>query len=215
LSLDEQLQVLKPLYGLSDSGNYWQETLVRHHLSSLNMKQATADYSLVFRIIGRTLVGMSGAYVNDLIHAGICGFNKEAVRLTKENFDVKDPVAPPMTFTGMQIGKSEDGVSTISQVEYLSRRTQLPSSASWVQYRSIKAKLAWATNSRPDICCAISMCAQVTEQAFTRQSVNEVNKITRYLKRTPDVQLRYPALDSGSLRLLIYADASFNNREDN
>jgi hypothetical protein len=38
---------------------------------------------LVFRIIGRTLVGMSGAYVNDLIHAGICGFNKEAVRLTK------------------------------------------------------------------------------------------------------------------------------------
>jgi hypothetical protein len=83
LSPDEQLQVLKPLYGLPDSGNYWQETLVRHHLSSLNMKEATADYSLVFRIIGRTLVGMSGAYVNDLIHAGICGFNKEAVRLTK------------------------------------------------------------------------------------------------------------------------------------
>jgi hypothetical protein len=79
----------------------------------------------------------------------------------------------------------------------------------------MRAKLAWATNFRPDICCAISMCAQVPEQTFTRQCVNEVNKIPRYLNRTQDVQLRYPALDSGSLRLLIYADASFNNREGN
>jgi hypothetical protein len=66
-----------------------------------------------------------------------------------------------------------------------------------------------------NICCAISMCAQVTEQTFTLQCVNEVNKIIRYLKKTQYVQLRYPALDSRSLRLLVYADASFNNREGN
>jgi hypothetical protein len=88
------------------------------------------------------------------IYLAARGFRK-AVCLTKEKFDVKDPFATLMTFTGMQIGKSEEGGSTISHVENISRLTQLPISASWVQYRSTRAKVAWATNSRPDICCAI------------------------------------------------------------
>jgi hypothetical protein len=44
LGEDELLQVIKPLYGLSDSGDYWAETLSAHHMEDLRMTQATADF---------------------------------------------------------------------------------------------------------------------------------------------------------------------------
>ena len=46
LQLDNEqfLQVVKPLYGLSDAGDYWGETLSEHHKKELKMEQATEDF---------------------------------------------------------------------------------------------------------------------------------------------------------------------------
>jgi hypothetical protein len=55
LAQDEFLKVVKILYGLNDSGEYWAETLGQHHIRALRMSQATADSSLFFKTIAGEL----------------------------------------------------------------------------------------------------------------------------------------------------------------
>jgi hypothetical protein len=49
LSPDEFLKLMKPLYGLCDSGDRWQYTLRHHHVQDLQMEPLDADPSLYFR----------------------------------------------------------------------------------------------------------------------------------------------------------------------
>ena len=42
-----------------------------------------------------------------------------------------------------------------------------------------------------------------------------LNSILRHLQATADRELKYPKLDIDSLRILVYVDASHNNRENN
>jgi hypothetical protein len=108
LTQDELLKVIKPLYGLSDSGDYWAETLVQHHLRDLRTSQATADFSLFFRIVAGELAGLSGTHVDDLLQAGTPKFRLAALKKTADSFDVKEPEKIPLTFTGIEIGRIID-----------------------------------------------------------------------------------------------------------
>jgi Reverse transcriptase (RNA-dependent DNA polymerase) len=46
----ELIRIVKPLYGLPDSGDYWGETFRNHHILDLLMKQTTGDFSLFFGV---------------------------------------------------------------------------------------------------------------------------------------------------------------------
>jgi hypothetical protein len=46
LKPDELLQIMKPLYGLAESGDYCAQTFIRHHLTDLPMTKATGDFHL-------------------------------------------------------------------------------------------------------------------------------------------------------------------------
>jgi hypothetical protein len=70
LSPGEIAQILKPLYGLADSGDLWAKILVHHHLKDLAMSQSTSEFSLFLRRAASELVGLSGCYVDDIIQAG-------------------------------------------------------------------------------------------------------------------------------------------------
>jgi hypothetical protein len=70
LGPNEFLQLVLPLYGLSESGYYWGETLTDNHLTRLQFEKSHIELSLFFKRIGRRLVGLSGAYVDDLLRAG-------------------------------------------------------------------------------------------------------------------------------------------------
>jgi hypothetical protein len=63
LDPDELLQIMKPLYGLADSRDYWAQTFGRHHLTDLRMTQATGDFSLFSKRAEGALIEMSGCYV--------------------------------------------------------------------------------------------------------------------------------------------------------
>ena len=64
------LRLLKPLYGLSDSGDYWHSTFSNHLINDLRMTKTAGDLSLFIKVVDGKLRGMTGAYVDDTIGTG-------------------------------------------------------------------------------------------------------------------------------------------------
>lgn len=66
------------------------------------------------------------------------------------------------------------------QTSYVSRLRDLPGAASYSDYRSLRAKLAWSSNTRKDICCSAAKLAQVPEEGLKSETfscIKEINKI--------------------------------------
>jgi hypothetical protein len=74
--------------------------------------------------------------------------------------------------------------------------------------------MAWICHTGPDLSCAISLAAQVTQKTYTVRDVRSLNVTVRYLKKTRSVGLQFPTLDMETLNLVVYSDASFRNLKD-
>ena len=71
------LQLLKPLYGLSDSGDIWYKTLDAHNEIDLRMVSRRVDPVYYLRFdSNKRLIGMNRSYVDDLLRAGNSKFKK-------------------------------------------------------------------------------------------------------------------------------------------
>lgn len=215
LDQNELIQILKPLYGLSESGDYWCETNSKFHIHELLMQQATGDFGLFFKTIMDKLVCISGSYVDDILQAGTAEEKKIIQQKFKEKFDATFSDKKTFTYTGMKVDTSNPQLRTLSQSEYINRLEYLDKNASFKKYRSLRARLIWVVNTRPDICAAVSIFSTITESCHKMQDNINLNKIVKHLKSTCNIKLKYPKLDLSSLRLLVYSDSSFNNREGN
>jgi Reverse transcriptase (RNA-dependent DNA polymerase) len=109
LRKDDILQVLRSLYGLSESGDYWAENLRNHMLNKLQLKQSAADMSLFFRQKGRELSEMVGSYVDNLLCASPRELKKKNEREFTEQFEFKNSRYLPTTFLGMDLAKMLTG----------------------------------------------------------------------------------------------------------
>jgi hypothetical protein len=207
LDPDELLQIMNPLYGLADSGDYWAQTFVRHHLTDLRMTQATGDFSMFFKRAKGALIGMSGCYVDDVIRAGPPEFLAASTRMTEAAFETKTPDTGCFEFLGLRTNET-NGIRTLPQAQYASRLKLLPARADYSAHRFLRAQLAWVTHRRPDISCAVSQAAQVTPSPFISSAIIALNNVVTYLRNTPEIDLKFAKLDHSSLRMLVYADAS-------
>lgn len=79
LKLNKLLQLLKPLYGLSDSDDYWGPTFRYHIVENLGMQCTLSDAALFFERVKSELFGLA-SYVDDTLHTQ----SKEYIGLTKE-----------------------------------------------------------------------------------------------------------------------------------
>lgn len=81
---------------------------------------------------------------------------------------------------------------------------------------SMRMKLNWLANNRPDCQFETSQMAQVTEERFnTKKSkiIRGLKKATRYATENR-ISLKVPKLDVSSVRIVGFADASFANNAD-
>ena len=79
LSADEVLQIMRPLYGMTDSGDLWCDTMRHHHITDLNMTPLASD-NAIYHLIGKTLKGLSATYVDDIEGAGTVSFRRSQRR---------------------------------------------------------------------------------------------------------------------------------------
>ena len=108
LGRDQLLRLLKPLYGLTDSGDYWHQTFSRHLKEYLTMRPTAGDLSLYIRRIHDELEGLVGAYVDDSIGTGTTDFENES-RITEKKFQSKPREMDRFTFAGIEIEPLDDG----------------------------------------------------------------------------------------------------------
>jgi hypothetical protein len=108
----------------------------------------------------------------------------------------------------------EDNSYFASMIAYISRLEQLPASASFNDFRTLRAKMLWIVNARPDLTAFVSIANSVTDATFAQSDVRRINERVRYLHETKDVRLEYPKLDIETLHMSVYSDASYVTRSD-
>lgn len=215
LQPDEALKMEKPVYGLTESGDLWHATLDRHHRKDLKMKPLASDPALFIEHTNGKLTGLSALYVDDLLRAGTRAFRLKC-GATNKKFDTTEKSSIPFEFTGFNIERLNDGKLAISQNGYLRKLEELPDDADFGAFRSMRMKLAWLANSRPDVLFEIATLAQVTDAMFNadkRDCIKRLNRAIRYAV-TFRIPLAIPKLDPNSLKIIGYSDASFANNHD-
>lgn len=70
LKHNQLIYLLKPLYGLAKSGDYWGKTFIKHLEDDLGMKSCMSDASSFFNVIGDKVSGICATYVHDKLYAG-------------------------------------------------------------------------------------------------------------------------------------------------
>jgi hypothetical protein len=143
--------------------------------------------------VAETLVGLSGAFVDDLIRAGTIPFKEKSQETTENRCDIKPPVANDFTFAGFDIETKSDYLK-LSQNDYIRRLKLVPSTCNFESFPTVRAKLRWESHSRPDIAFVASRLAQVTSQSFGPEALHLSNKGIKHLKANPELALRYPKL---------------------
>lgn len=206
------LKLLKPLYGLSDSGDYWHVTFAKHIQQDLGMVKMIGDMSAFYKHIRGRLAGLAGTYVDDCIMTGSEEFRNLTTK-TLETFESRDRVMHNFTFAGIEVETMDDGF-LLHQGKQATRIRILPIEATFSQFKSTVMSLAWLGHTRPDISCAVAQAAQATPQHFDEASIRQINSTVRTLKRHPKKGIRHRRLDHKTLRIQVYSDSSFANNRD-
>jgi Reverse transcriptase (RNA-dependent DNA polymerase) len=108
LGKNEFLQLLLPLYGLTEAGDYWTQTLVDHCVGQVQFTQSETDPSFFFRHVGKTLVGLSANYVDDILRAAPPWNRQKLQQSLRKQFECADYSDLPTTFIGLEISRQHE-----------------------------------------------------------------------------------------------------------
>ena len=85
---NDYLRLSKPLYGMCDSGYYWEVTFTEYVRKKMKMMLMTGDPSLNIRKIGGRTIGILVSYVDDCLFARDRTFNR-FIEYARTNFESK------------------------------------------------------------------------------------------------------------------------------
>jgi Reverse transcriptase (RNA-dependent DNA polymerase) len=213
LSPNQALQLLKPLYGLADSGDFWYRELAQHH-RDMDMQTLTTDNSLWMKFTENILEGISGVYVDDVVQAGTAEFDLLTNQLSA-NYDAKAKEYGDGRIAGIEFQRDNDGIR-VNQSQYMLSLRPLPKDASFEDFRSARMKLMWLVHSRPDVAYCAASAAQITAEQWPSATgaIRRFNATIKRLRNSPEESMRFPMLDQETLWICVYCDASFANNED-
>jgi hypothetical protein len=114
--------------------------------------------------------------------AGTEDFHEQSL-YTSQRFKSRDRDYDNVKFAGVNINKTSNGFK-VRQHDYIQKLQPLSAQSTFEDYRSLRARLMWLINTRPDISCATSMASRTTKDLFAikpTEYIKELNRIVRHV----------------------------------
>lgn len=150
--------------------------------------------------------------MDDGLHAGDAGFLQDCDK-TQQKFKSRARELENFTFAGIQVATTPEGIR-LHEEKYARTIKPLSVECTFREFRSCRQKLQWLVHTRPEIACAVNKATQVTEEAFARRHVENINKSITHVHKNPSRGLLQRRLDPATLHFRVYSDASFADNED-
>lgn len=131
LKPDELLELVKPLYGICEAGDYWGITMEEQLVNDLNMKPTPGDPALYVKVKGGKVIGITGSYLCNSLNGGNADFIQEA-DATLKKFECKASICDSSDFYGAQIETVGKTIFNLSQHYYIKKLSSLNIKASFV-----------------------------------------------------------------------------------
>ena len=181
----------------------------------LELEPTKVDLSLYFSFRLAELVGINGTYVDDLVHTIDNEFRKKCAK-THQAFEKIGDNRPPFTFSGFNVSVTDNESLSIDQNLYRKQLEYFYNSSTFSEFRSMRMKLAWLANTRPDLQFAISQLAQVTQARFDTNAMGYVKNLNSTVRYGHDnaVSIRFPRPECSSIRLVGFSDAAYAKNHD-
>lgn len=218
------LRVDRPLYGLPESGMHWFVTYHGHHRRSLHMAAAIHDPCLLYtrpclsgdRQPSSAPRGITCLQTDDTLHIGNEAFLAKEEKLSRE-FKCKPKavlaIDKPLKFNGGIISLERNAVK-LSQPQHIAKLSTIcEDNVDISAFTTQRARGAYiASMCRPDFTYRFAACSQVVVPK--KVHAKRLNEAIESAKEDPNFGLSFVRLDPSSLRVIVFADASFASNED-
>ncbi|KAK6224925.1 hypothetical protein QIS74_03252 [Colletotrichum tabaci] len=213
------LQVIKPLYGLAESGLYWYKTYSEHHKVDLGMKESTYDPCLLYTTEGPDTFGITAMQTDDTLSFATMPFSeKEEAELLKKGLRAKPKTilqqGQGIDFNGGRIQLYDNSI-TFTQKGQVKQLQLIDADAhdAQQQYVSQRARGAYlASICQPEASYDLSVAAQVKQPEA--KDIEALNVRLKWQIDNPDRGLTFIPLDLSRTKMYIFTDGSFANNAD-
>ena len=213
----------KTVYGLADAPRVWFLRL-KEELLKLGVQVSSYDQGIFFWHSTNGLEGILVCFVDDQLWGGTKNFEENVIDKLRHIFNVGCEHSSAFKYIGIDLVQRSNFSIFINQESYIksiepinidrSRRLQKDATINEqekTKLRSLIGQLNWITGvSRPDIGFGVCQLSSTFKNA-TVNHLNKANKLLRHVKNTPN-SICFPTFSNlKSLKVVVYADASFGN----
>lgn len=214
----------KCLYGLKDASRQWYRK-VDATMVELECVRSAVDPSVYLYVHEGKVYGVLGSHVDDFLYAGNAIFMTKVIDRLPDKFKVGKQEKNSFTYTGFKI-QQEKGRIVLDQQDYVSKLILEPMDAERMKQKKEKltaleltglrkyvGALNWIVRAtRPDL----SFDLVHLSTRFSSGMVEDLISSRKLIKNMGQVVCKvvFPKLDRGSLKIIVYTDASFGNLND-
>lgn len=168
---DQFLELLKPLHGLCNAGNYWGVTIAEHVVNDHGMKPPTSYPALYVKFSDSGLiVGLFGVHIDDCLNAGDESFKSSSLKTLKK-FEFEPPIYNYFDFFRTQVITISSGKFHFGQLYFTKNLSNLSKDATFEDFCRHRALVSWLVNTKPYIAFQANRAAQVSKRLFCREKL--------------------------------------------
>ena len=212
------MRVVKPLYGIPESGNYWWEDYSNHHTRALALHVSTYDPCLLYSGRDDPAKAIVAMQTDDTLAVGNAAyFEREAAKLSEAGYPAKPLTTLShdnhLSFNGCTVKYDNDSI-LVQPKGQTDRINLVPTIGDMADaYRRQRARGAYvALICQPEAQFDLATAAQI--QKPDAEATQKLNQRLSWQQENKSRGLRYVRVDLKQLRLFVFVDASFANNPD-